>query len=315
MRWGLLRAWSIERGIGRCGFKRATVASGLRPLRSWVAGLAWAVALLASPSVRADITFFDIFKVIANDQTSDAQPTTPSGYFGSVGVIADNPADLTGGQVTGASPLSPMMLTGSDGNFIFQTPGLTSKAALDTDLPNATAYTYTLSGGNFNGQSATLSTPSSDAYASAVPYFTNNAFTALQNVNAQSAITLTWNAFTPSMGVNTPLIFIGISQVSDGQSVFGISGDNTITSTMVGANTLLPGTQYDLDIVYSDRLLTPNAGFTDATSFSAYDLRTDLIFTTATIPEPSSILLLGSGAAWLAWTMLRRRARRVESET
>jgi hypothetical protein len=310
MRCGLFLASSIERDIRRCGFNRVTVASGLRPPRSWVVGLAWVLALLASPSARADITFYDLFKVIAYDQTSNAQPTTPSEYFGNVGVSASSPADLTGGQVTSTSPLSPMTLTGSNGNFSFSTPGLSSKAALDTDLPNGTTYTYTLSGGNFGGQSATLSTPSSDAYASAVPYFTNNAFTALQNVNAHSAITLTWNAFTAPTGVNTPLIFIGISEVSTGQSVFGISGDNTITSTTVAANTLLPGTQYDLDIVYSARLQTPNAGFTDATSFTAYDLRTDLVFTTA-VPEPSSILLLGAGAAWLAWTRLRRRARRV----
>jgi hypothetical protein len=67
---------------------------------------------------------------------------------------------------------------------------------------------------------------------------------------------------------------------------------------------------YDLDIVYSARISTQNAGFGGATAFSGYDLRTDLIFSTAAVPEPSSLALVGAGAACLMGAARRWRARK-----
>jgi hypothetical protein len=277
-------------------------------------GLALALAALIATPARADITFYNLFKVAGYSQTSDAQPVTPNGFFGTVGVDADTPGDLSGGQVTSSSPLSPMTLSGSDTSLVSYTPSYGSLAALDAALPNGT-YTYTLSGGTFDGASATLTTPASDAFASAVPYFTNNAFTALQGVSASSAINLTWNPYATPAGVNQPLTFIGITQVSNNQSVFGMVGDNNFTSTTVAANTLQAGTTYDLDIVYSARIASvPDNGFGDATAFTAYDIRTDLIFTTA-VPEPSSLVLLGCAAGIVAVAIGRsRRTMRFNTE-
>ena len=269
------------------------------------------ISVLAPGAHAGTISFYDLFKTIAYDQTSNAQPTTPAGYFGTVGVTSTSPTDFTAAEVTSVSPLSPMMLSGSAGNFIFSTPFVASKTSLDNDLPNGTVYSYDISGGTLGTQSATLSTPASDAYSATVPFLTNNGFTALQGVNAGDAITLDWNSYATPTGVNTPLIFVGISQVSDGSLAFGTSGNNLLTSATVAPNTLQPGTQYDLDLVYSARIVTENAGFGTGTSFASYDVRTDLLFTTGTVPEPSTFALAAlGGLALAAARRLRRRAVR-----
>jgi hypothetical protein len=253
---------------------------------------------LLAPAATASILNYDLFKNTVYDQVSDASPVTPVGYFGSVGVISNNTTDFTAADVTSASPLSPMVLLGSGGNFSFATPFLATKSQLDADLPNGALYTYNISSGTLGSQSATLSTPASDAYSATVPFLTNSGFTALQGVNASSPISLSWNPYVAPLGVNTPLTFIGITRVSDGVLAFGTSGSNLFASTVVPGNTLQPGTQYDLDLVYSARIATPNAGFGGAGSFASFDLRTDLIFTTAPaaiVPEPSSFTPLALG--------------------
>ncbi len=94
----------------------ARAVAGFR--NPWAGGLALMLVALVTTPTRADITFYNLFKVSGYDQTSDAQPTTPSGFFGTVGVDANKPADLAGGMVTSSSPLSPMTLTrGQPGNF------------------------------------------------------------------------------------------------------------------------------------------------------------------------------------------------------
>jgi PEP-CTERM motif len=92
-------------------------------------------------------------------------------------------------------------------------------------------------------------------------------------------------------------------------SVYGTSGSNTLNSATVAANTLAPGTTYDLDIVYSNRNLTPGPeGFGNSNAFYSYDLRTDLLFTTAaSVPEPSTLVLAGLGVALLLGVNVVRR--------
>jgi len=61
-------------------------------------------------SAEGAITFYRWFKTATYVQTSNIQPVAPH-YFGDVGVVFDNPLDLTGGTVTSSSSFSPMQLT------------------------------------------------------------------------------------------------------------------------------------------------------------------------------------------------------------
>ena len=294
-------------------------ASGPSRIPPWLLrGALGLAALLAGAPVRADITFYNVFKDESYTQNSNDQPTTPIGFQGSVAVNASSPTDLTGATVTSSSPLSPMTLTGSAGNYAFG-EGFAAKSIMDTDFPNGTTYTFLINGGTFNGQTGTIATPASDQYSATVPYFTDNAFTMLQGVDASSTIHLTFNPYT-STGLNAPLTFIGITNVGTGQLVYGSSGSNTFSSATVAANTLAPGTTYDLDIVYSNRNATAGPpGFGNSTAFYAYDLRTDLTFTTASVPEPSALLLAGQSLAFVLGVSVfrgrisRRSAARVST--
>jgi hypothetical protein len=284
---------------------------GRCPRRILIAGLALAVSALTTSTASADITFYDVFKAAGYQQTNDSQPSTTVGYFGTVGVDSNNPGDLTGVTVTSSSSLSPMTLSSTNGfNFVGFTPSAATANDLNVYLPNNDTYTFAITGGNFDGQSASLMTPPADAYAATVPYFTNGAYTSLQGVNVGSAINLFWNPYAAPAGITDPLIFVNIRDALTGQSVFDFVGDNTMTSTTVTADTLLAGTQYDLNIVYSSRIFAQDAGFGNATAFVAYDVRTDLLFTTASqVPEPSSCMLLACGAGLIAVAKCRRRTQ------
>jgi hypothetical protein len=80
-----------------------------------------------------------------------------------------------------------------------------------------------------------------------------------------------------------------------GQIQFERLGDNTLNSVLISAHTLAPGTTYDLDLVYDNRIDAAGAGFTNATSEIAFDTRTDITFTTSAVPEPSTAALLVIG--------------------
>jgi hypothetical protein len=109
------------------------------------------LALSCASSAHADILFYNIFKVQNYFQTRDAQPATPTQFGDFANVNAESSADVTGGEVTSSSPLSPMEFTGSDGNISFGI-GLGTKADLDADFPNNATYTFALTAARLTGR-------------------------------------------------------------------------------------------------------------------------------------------------------------------
>src|ERR1051326_175787 len=248
----------------------------------WIAVAGLALIALA-PGANAAITSFEVFKTLTYDQIAqvpNGQPFNFTGYGGYARIIYNNNADFTAARVTSLSPLSPMVLSGSNGLFVFFAPNVSTKQVLDTDFPNGTLYTFSLSGGTLGAQSASLSPPAADGYATSVPVFSNNTYNLLQGVDPSAAIPLSWNTWSAPTFINTPLTFVTINRTSDNLSVFSTSGNNTLTSTSIPANTLQPNTQYTAVLAFSARSVVVGAGFGGSPSGAAYDLITSLTFTT-----------------------------------
>ena len=77
------------------------------------------LAVAPSPAAAA-IQYYRLFKSTWYEQTSNSQPATPAFFSADVDIIFSNPGDFTSGQVTSASPLSPMMLTVETPTFVLR---------------------------------------------------------------------------------------------------------------------------------------------------------------------------------------------------
>ncbi len=262
----------------------------LRVARMLITPGSLVAVIFCATSARAEIDFYRFFKTDFYQQTSTAQPVALDSAVGTVDILVSSDTDFTAAQVTSTSPLSPMTLSSpSSGSSAFSQTYPTT-AARDTDFPANTTYEYAITGGTLGTQTASLTTPASDLFAAVVPYFTGTTYDQLQGMDSSNDFTFTINGYDAPVGGNNPLIFFTILRASDLQPTFSDTEPNTQTSFVVPGGTLEPGTAYIVDLDYSSRLDTANAGFGGATSEIGYDARTDLGFSTA-VPEPSAFAL------------------------
>lgn len=266
-----------------------------------------ALALLNVSVVHADVDFYRLFKTDGYQQTSNAQPATLDFATGTVDILYSNDADFDTAQVTSASPLSPMTLSPSFSGIVDYGQFYATAPARDVDFPNNTTYEYGISGGTLGTQSASLTTPATDLFASQIPFFNGTTFDQLQGMDSASSFQFNYDGYDAPIGSTTPWSFFAIIRVSDGAVIYNDSGPNTQTAFVLPANTLQPGMDYIADLVYSSRVDALGAGFNGATSEVGFDLRTDLRFTTA-VPEPGTLGLLGIGGFGLIAFGCRRRA-------
>ena len=259
------------------------------------------VIAAGAPPAHASILGYGFGFTQYYSQTSNSQPTSPYEDQADADLSTSLSTDLTGVSVTSSSPLSPMVMTGGGGNYQYhRTFG--SQAAMDADFPDSTTYTFTISGGTLAGQSQSATTPSADAF-SAVPFFTGSTFSSLQGANAASAINLTFNSLTPVEGHSIEaevLVFQGSNFIWTSPNYF-----NSQTSSTIPANTLSPGTAYQIELYFFEGSGSPPGAEVD------YASETLASFTTAAAPEPSSLALAGLGAALglLARAIRARRTR------
>jgi hypothetical protein len=211
---------------------------------------------------------------------------------------------------TGGST-SPLTLASVPGNNFNYAASFPTQAAMNAAFPLGNPYTFQISGGNLGTQSATLNTPAT-ALFSAIPFLTASSYSQLQGLNPTLPDTIGINGFTPLAGTTDSFAFFTITRQSDNVVVFQQSFLNpSTTSIFVAANTLAAGSAYNIDLDYSSRITTPNAGFGTASSIMAFEQRTEIGFTTATesaVPEPSSLALALLGAG-MALVFQRRRSK------
>jgi hypothetical protein len=264
-------------------------------------------AILATASWRADAAVNEI-DIGFNPVFQQTGPTTvnPLGAFFSARADLDSASDFDGGTLTYPAPGSPGPLTPATGPILaFEPATFPTLAALNTAFPFGT-YTFDAT----NSVTLAHQTDSIDytvaAAALSVPTLTALSFNALQGLNASSGLAVDFNSFLTNSNANEGLLFVTISDA--GGSVFSESfSDLTTTSFDLPGGTLSPGTDYTLDINFSERI-TGNDGAVPTTMY--FDTHTLTDFSTSAVPEPAAwaLMLIGFGTVGLALRSRRRPA-------
>jgi PEP-CTERM motif len=239
------------------------------------------------------------FKNLTNEQTG---PTTVSPRDPFFNALADftNPGDYSSASLTvnGGAP-QDLPLTSPTGFGIGV--GFPNQATMDAAFPFGT-YVIALTAGTQPAISETLSY-TADAYTSDTPRLDAASFNALLGLRTSlSSLTLNFNPFSPSGLATSAFTFFSIGGTSQGCGFLSPSA----TSCTIDPKALSPGTTFDWELDFSDRIETTVDGVLTGVDF---DVRTDGSFTTAAAtPEPSTwaMMLLGFvGIGYLG----RRRMR------
>jgi hypothetical protein len=239
-----------------------------------------------SSPAEAAIDFYRVGKAIVYTQTSNAQPTVPTSFYGGPDIFTATPSDLTSARVfsTTTSPPSPVpefiLNQFAPGSWGYS-QGYASLTEMDMNLPPGDMFGYLVEGGSLGSQLALLPLPSTNLFASDVPYVTGNTFSELNALNTGAPYTVNWNAFNPAPESNNSPIFFTIYRVSDGQSIISTVVSHSETSYVIPAGALTPSTQYLATLIFSSRVDTIDAGFLSADSSVLFDVQVQLQFTTA----------------------------------
>jgi hypothetical protein len=262
----------------------------------------------------ASLVGVNIFDNTVYSQTSAAAPTNPFFYFFSIGGNYAS-GDTFGGATAmfpgTASPATSFQNNVPQPNFFDNiSVSFLSLSVLHTAY-NFGTYTITAT---INGSPNTgvINNYTQDLFTSSIPFLTN--YSSLQGLNPANSVTATYNAYTPASGTNSFFTFFTIRNAATGTAVYSQGFlPFTTTSSTVPANTLMPDTQYDFEVDYSNRI----DGFDSIHSVGTtqgFDVRVEATVTTGSstsVPEAGSLSLLGT--ALVGFGVFRRqrtRARR-----
>jgi hypothetical protein len=268
--------------------------------------VALAMGAAATPSARADISFLDSFRNLTYAQTANSGATF-NGAFYSADLNTSIPNSYTSVTMTYPGPGSPLNIPQvSPTDYHYQTSLFATEAAMNTAFPTGT---YTFQGVNGPTTDTANFLYAADDYSQSTPYLTGNDYSSLQGMNASQAFTFHFSPFVTGSTANFSYIFFTIYDETTSTTAFneGFLAPTT-TSVTVPANTLTPGHLYDYEVDYSNRDTVTGTGATFAPQLG-FDTRTDGLFSTAAVPEPSSLVLLSFGVGIGTAVMLRRRAR------
>ena len=274
----------------------------------WILFLAGTWAFLGVHAALATAGDFTIDKYGFFYQTSNSQPTTATDWCFNAYAEASSPLDFSAAQLTPPSG-SPISLSGGSLLTLPKGPSTYStQAQLDAAFADG-AYTFEATSGRLSGDTASLTMPAGSFYPTAVPYLNASSFASLEDYDPSQSLQVTWNSFSPDARTTYPFVEFFILDPSNGYATLFTADTSTevsnFTSATIPASTLSPDHQYLATLVFSNDIQTQYAYFSTYNTDIEKEYFTDITFTT--VPEPSSIVLLGAGA--IALYAVARRGR------
>ena len=270
----------------------------------------------ALPSTASEISYVNQFRNLEYTQTDNLTLSAQGAFFSASAVVSGLAiATYDSGTMTIGDPNAgpSYALTSSDGGHSFgmQTPSLPSQAAMDTQFPLASHYTYLLTGGP-DSTSASMDVGANN-YAAAPPLLTGNSFSALQGMDSAQPLSLGFNPFNAVPGAAAEFVFLSFYNYTTATWLYPLGfAPRTTTGLTLAAGLLAPGNNYAFELIYSVRVSQPGDG-ADFAPEIGFDLRTSGLFATA-VPEPATFTFWLLGLVALAGSGRMRRGRWVSSQ-
>jgi len=277
-------------------------------------------ATLCSGYAFAGLIAVDLGKNLQLTQTDAAgDMANPTDYF-AARAFYQNTSDFDSATLTWPASGGPVPMTNVPGTYQFlngqtaagyylqQSSSYGTQAALDAAYPMG-SYEYDL----FNSGDPSLNTSSTinystDLYPANQPTLTAASFNSLQGLNTTQAATVSFAAIEDNPDFDSTsdsdYVFLDVYTAGFGSDVYSTysASPDGLTSLLIPANTLTPGTSYSLLLDFDNRITSvdPNTG---TTQFQLFDTKTEVDFTTAAAvvtPEPAGFVLAGLGLLALA---------------
>lgn len=228
-------------------------------------------------------------------QTSDAQPTSQTSSFFSLGAVQTNP-----GMYVDATATTP-------GGTVLTLPA-NGAAGFNQNYPTSFGFgNYTINASNGTTSATSVVPYNIDYFTSAIPYLTN--FSSLTGLDPTKDATVGFNSFMPNPGASEGYTFFTIYNSAGVVLTDGFLSPAT-TSIFIPASSLSANTQYSFELDFSDRLDgadSQNQNFTE----QGFDVRTDGAFVTGVgaVPEPSTWAMMMLGFAGIGFLAYRQKSR------
>lgn len=268
--------------------------------------LAALAAVAAFPlSASAALTFHEIAKWQTHTQTSNSAPVSPSSFLFSARVFANVNGQVQNGTVS--IPGGGIRNTTPDGPTVtgYYDTSHASLASLDAMYTTGT-YTFTLTNGPFAGASDTVNFQN-PGYSSSIPFITGTSYSSLQGMDPTQSRLITWNTWTSVGDATGRTTYFYLYDMTAGGTLVAsqVGSANTNTSYTIAANQLLANRNYRYQLLFGALTQQQTQGPFNP-SFATASMYMNTIGNFSTVPEPTTMGLLGVGLLALA----RRRYRR-----